>query len=107
VVLDATAAVDEDGTAEAVQQLQQANVSVVQRVWDVLPAPSRWAVTQEWHIEHCCRAATLIVVSVVLFEALRYALYYDSSGARLQQDSTCRVHFEVQAAVATVTVVSS
>jgi nicotinamidase/pyrazinamidase len=40
VVLDATAAVDEEGAAEAVQQLRQANVSVVQRVWDALPYDS-------------------------------------------------------------------
>jgi nicotinamidase/pyrazinamidase len=38
VVLAATAPVDAAGAEEAVQQLQEANVSVVQRVWDVTPA---------------------------------------------------------------------
>jgi nicotinamidase-related amidase len=37
VVLAATAPVDAAGAEEAVQQLQEANVSVVQRVWDVVP----------------------------------------------------------------------
>jgi nicotinamidase/pyrazinamidase len=40
VVLAATAPVDAAGAEEAVQQLQQANVSVVERVWDLVPADS-------------------------------------------------------------------
>jgi nicotinamidase/pyrazinamidase len=38
VILAATAPVDAAGAKEAVQQLQEANVSVVHRVWDVVPA---------------------------------------------------------------------
>uniref|UniRef100_A0A383W6I0 nicotinamidase n=1 Tax=Tetradesmus obliquus TaxID=3088 RepID=A0A383W6I0_TETOB len=40
VVLAATAPVDEAGAAEAVQEVREAGVRLVQQVWDVLPAPA-------------------------------------------------------------------